>query len=172
MLLASENATLEWHARNFKPTNNLVMWGGDYVRTAGLMRPYSNQGWVVEDDHHKLVGNYLGTCGDDYLVEVQDYGLVPRKGHSLVYYRAEDGRGWLVIDASRYKAVNLRQQPSNKSPVVGTITCDGDGIPEAYPCLGRVNDLDRSLYKYWYRVRVGNKTGYVNASLMLWRPFF
>ena len=56
--------------------------------------------------------------------------------------------------------------------VVGTITCDGDGIPEAYPCLGRVADLDRSLYKYWYRVRVGNKTGYVNASLMLWRPFF
>ena len=173
LLLASENATLEWHARNFKPTDNLVMWGGDYVRTAGLMRAYSNQGWVVEDDHHKLVGNYLGTCGDDYLVEVQDYGLVPRKGHSLVYYRAKDGRGWLVIDASRYKAVNLRQQPSNKSSVVGTITCDGDGIPEAYPCLGRVADLDRSLfYKYWYRVRVGNKTGYVNASLMLWRPFF
>ena len=56
--------------------------------------------------------------------------------------------------------------------MVGTITCDGDGIPEAYPCLGRVADLDRSLYKYWYRVRVGNKTGYVNASLMLWRPFF
>ena len=76
------------------------------------------------------------------------------------------------IDASRYKAVNLRQQPSNKSPVVGTITCDGDGIPEAYPCLGLVPDVDRNLCKYWYRVRVRNKTGYINSSLMQWRPFF
>ena len=75
-------------------------------------------------------------------------------------YSAEKGQG--LVYAKRNSKVNVRQQPSEKSRRVGTIeSADGD-LPRQYPCLGLANG--------WYRVRIGDKTGYVREDLLDWTP--
>ena len=55
--------------------------------------------------------------------------------------------------------INVRKGPSLKSAVIGKIT-EPDGIPDAYPCLGKK--------KGWYKIRFDGKVGYVREDMVEW----
>ena len=166
MLFASEYSAVEWHGRNFRPTSNIEIVSAhtEKMNTSRSLRTDSR--WVVVDAEGMEM-RYIGTCGNQYLVEVQDYGLVPKASSKLKLYNAEHGKGWLVI-APEYTGVNIRERPSAKSPIITTIHSEEGELPEAYPCLDKIEDDDPNVWKQWYYIQVGNKKGYVNANLMLW----
>ena len=113
---------------------------------------------VVVDDQDAIVGQYLFTDGDHYIIEVQDYAEVPVAGHRKVTYSAENGQG--VIYTLRSK-VNVRESPTTQSAVVAVMPTPGDGMaPETFPCLGKTEE--------WYKIRINGKEGYVREDLVEW----
>lgn len=113
---------------------------------------------VVVDDQDAVVGKYLFTDGDHYIIEVQDYAEVPVAGHRKVTYSAENGQGVIYTLRSR---VNVRELPTTKSAVVAVMPTPGDGLPaETFPCLGKSDD--------WYKIRIHGKEGYVRQDLVEW----
>lgn len=113
---------------------------------------------VVVDDQGAVVGKYLFTDGDQYIIEMQDYGEVPVAGHRKVTYNAENGQG--VIYTLRSK-VNVRELPTTQSAVVAVMPTTGDGMaPETFPCLGKTDE--------WYKIRINGKEGYVREDLVEW----
>lgn len=166
VLFASQYSVVEWHGRNFRPTDNIEIVSA-YTNWVGTSQSARRNSQLVVVDGQGSEMRYIGTCGNQYLVEVQDYGLVPKAGHKLELYSVEDGKGWLII-APEYKAVNIRERPSAQSPIVTTIHSEEGELPEAYRCLGKIDDDDPTVWKQWYYIQVGNKKGYVNANLMLW----
>ena len=167
VVLADIYSTVEWHGRNFRPTSNIEILSANSERIGTSQTLRRNSKLVAVDAEGKELGRYIGTSGDRSLVEVQDYGLVPKASSKLVLYSAEDGRGWLVI-APEYTGVNIRERPSAQSPIVTTIHSEEGELPEAYRCLGKIDDDDPTVWKQWYYIQVGNKKGYVNANLMVW----
>ena len=167
VVLADIYSTVEWHGRNFRPTSNIEILSANSERIGTSQTLRRNSKLVAVDAEGKELGRYIGTSGDRYLVEVQDYGLVPKASSKLVLYSAEDGKGWLVI-APEYTGVNIRKRPSAQSPIVTTIHSEEGELPEVYPCLGLISDDDPEQWKEWYHIQVGDKKGYVNANLMRW----
>lgn len=166
VLFASQYSVVEWHGRNFRPTDNIEIVSA-YTNWVGTSQSARRNSQLVVVDGQGSEMRYIGTCGNQYLVEVQDYGLVPRAGHKLELYSVEDGKGWLII-APEYTGVNIRERPNAKSPIVTTIHSEEGELPEAYRCLGLIKDDDPEQWKMWYYIQVGEKKGYVNANLMLW----
>lgn len=168
-LFASGHSTVECHVRNFRPTENIT------ITCIDELKPHNNHFFMtpscmaVVDREGIVRGQYLGTCGDQYLIDAQDYGLVPKEGHQLKACNAEDGEGFLTI-SREYTGVNVRQQPSAKSPVVTTIHRTDGEMPDVYQCHGYYSDNAPMEYKYWYHITVGNKSGYVRSTLMEWNP--
>lgn len=167
ILYALPYCTAECHITNFCPKSNIQITSIN-TETLGTGKTYlrNTTGAVVEGTDGEL-GRYIGTCGEEYLVIVQDYGLIPKTEGKPVLYSAENGQGWIYMDFD-YTGVNIRERPSAQSPIVTTIYTEEGDIPEAYPCLGLVRDSDSKEWKEWFRIKVGDKTGYVNASLMIW----
>ena len=113
---------------------------------------------VVVDEQGAIVGKYLFTDGDRYIIEVQDYAEVPVAGHRKVTYSAENGQGVIYTLRSR---VNVRELPTTKSAVVAVMPTPGDGLPaETFPCLGKSDE--------WYKIRIHGKEGYVREDLVEW----
>lgn len=113
---------------------------------------------VVVDDQGNIIGTYLFTDGDNYIVMVQDYAEVSVAGHRKVTYSAENGQGVIYTLRSR---VNVRESPTTKSPVVAVMPTPGDGMAaETFPCLGKTDE--------WYKIRINGKEGYVREDLVEW----
>lgn len=167
-LLASEHSIIEWHTTNFVPAANMMITCADALMpSAGNRFFLGTSCMVVLNKDEQPVGQYLGTCADQYLIDAQDYGLVPKAGHKVKKMKAENGEGYLVI-RPEYKAVNVRQRPSAKSPIVTTFMREDGELPDVYDCLGIVHDEDAKLIKQWYHIRSGQTTGYINANLLDW----
>ena len=113
---------------------------------------------VVVDNQGNIVGTYLFTDGDNYIVMVQDYAEVPVAGHRKVTYSAANGQGVIYTLRSR---VNVRKLPTTNSAVVTVMPTPGDGLPaETFPCLGKSDE--------WYKIRIHGKVGYVREDLVEW----
>ena len=114
---------------------------------------------MVVNARGEVVGRYVATNETTYTVEIQDTGYVPRIGNHVVTFRAEDGQGIVYRDPSRTGNINVRKGPSTSTPVVAKIP-DLDGVPEAFPCLGKVNG--------WYKIRIDGVVGFVRGDLAVW----
>ncbi len=117
---------------------------------------------MVVDSRGNVVGRYIKTTGNSYEIEVQDTGLVPKRGHKVVTFSAANGQGVVFYAYGHTGNLNVRQRPTTKSPVVTQIIDpQPEGyVPECHDCLGKVNG--------WYKVRVNGKVGYVRADLVNW----
>jgi len=161
-----KEAVLEWHATNFAPKSNMCLYSIDYFMP--WMSPYmaATEGKVVvADDGMKY--RYIGNSGDNYLVESQDYGLVPKSSSRVETYSARNGQGILTIKNKEYKRVNIRKEPSTKSAIVTTVKDKRGELPVVMKCLGMTEKPD-SEWNWWIKVEVNGKVGYVRWDLVLW----
>ena len=159
-----EGNVLEWHSTNFAPKENLHI-EPLYVLKGGV-RGLSNQGRVVVTKDGSEM-RYIADSGDNYFIEVQDYGLVPKAGAKVKLREATKGQGFVYLNSDIRRA-NVRQKPSLKSKVLFTLDNDGE-LPEGYPCLGFVSHKEADgFYKWWYKVNVNGKTGYISEEIANW----
>lgn len=155
---------LEWHATNFAPKENILIESGDAIYP--VKPEYAIDGKVViTEDGMKY--RYLAYTEDSYFIEGQDYGFVPKKGARVEYYEAEKGQGIVYLNGNT-EAANVRTAPTTKSKVLCVIK-SGDGVPDTYPCLGYVSqELPDGSYKFWFKIKVNGKVGYVSRDLVYW----
>ncbi len=113
---------------------------------------------VVVDSAGNVVGRYVRTNADTYTVGVQDIFEVPKSGKRVVEYKASKGQG--VIWCKKIGSVNVYNQKSNESEIIGQLIYEDGYVPETYPCLGKKHG--------WYKTKVNNKEGYVSAELVEW----
>ena len=156
---------LEWHSKNFSPQAGMCIQSVSILRRG--IGDYANTGKVVVTDDG-WEGRYLADAGDNYFAETQEYSLVP-KGRARVELReAEKGQGYVYLRSDIRKA-NVRQEPSLRGKVLFTIDNPEDEIPEYYPCLGYVSHKEADgYYKWWYKVDVDGRIGYISEKLLLW----
>lgn len=156
---------LEWHSKDFSPQSGICIQSvsvlrrgiGDYA-TAGKV--------VVADDGWE--GHYLADAGDNYFVETQEYSLIPKAGARVELREARNGQGFVYLNFDTRKA-NVREEPSMRAKVLFTIENPEDELPECYPCLGLVSHKEADgRYKWWYKVDVGGRIGYISDKLLLW----
>ena len=114
---------------------------------------------VVVKTNGEEVGQYVKTNTTTYTVSNPEEFEVPKAGHKVVTYSAENGQGVLFRNNEKTGNFNVRQQPNTKAPVVARIPED-DTAPMLYPCLGKVNG--------WYKTKVNGKIGYIREDLMWW----
>ena len=162
--------TLVWHKTNFCPNDDMTI-------LTSISSVNDTFGWIVENSKGECVGRYDGDCGDSYLIDVQDWGTVPKEGYKVVKYRAEDGKGCVYIsnkvkyttkNGEKMQIVNVRALPSMKSSIIGTIDELYGDLPTAVDCLGYVPSVDDNSRDKWYKVDIDGKVGYVRADLMYW----
>ena len=114
---------------------------------------------MVVDNNGDVVGRYVRTNETTYTVDVQDTYDVPKAGNHVVTFKASAGQGIVYRNQMRKGNINVRKGPSLKHAVIAKIV-ENDGVPDTYPCLGKVNG--------WYKIRINGKTGFVRADLMKW----
>ncbi len=155
--------TIMWHTTAFRPTSDMCIMSPEWD-PAGAMRKYRTSAKVVIDAQGNK-SRYIGRCGDSYLVDVQDYGLVKQAGSRVVEYSAANAQGILTQNSEEAPRVNVRRRPTTKSAVIATIS-DAEGeLPAVYPCLGYTDGQDDGM---WYKTRVNGRIGYIRQDLMLW----
>lgn len=114
---------------------------------------------MVVDSKGEVVGRYVKTNANSYSIFIQDDFDVPKAGHKVVTFSAENGQG--VVWQKNDGTVNVRSIPSTSGSIVGKITYDPeDGVPMTYNCLGKENG--------WYKIKVNGKLGFVRQDLMEW----
>ena len=114
---------------------------------------------MVVDSKGEVVGRYVKTNATTYTIGVQDDVEIPKEGHSIVTFSAENGQGVVFRDQTRKGNINVRKGPSTKTQVVAKIP-ETDGVPDVYDCLGKENG--------WYKIRIDGKVGYVRGDLVEW----
>ena len=114
---------------------------------------------MVVDENGEAVGRYVHTNATTYTIAVQDDVEVPKEGLRVVTFSAANGQGIVYRKLIRKGNINVRKGPSLKSAVIGKIT-EPDGIPDAYPCLGKK--------KGWYKIRFDGQVGYVREDMVEW----
>jgi len=161
-----KEAVMEWHAMNFAPKSNMCLYSIDYFMP--WMNPYmaATEGKVVVDEDG-MVCRYIGDSGDNYLVETQDYGLVPKSNSRIETYSARNGQGILTIKNKEYKSVNIHKEPSTKSAIVTKIRDKRGELPVVMKCLGMTEKPDNE-WNWWIKVEVNGKVGYVRWNLVMW----
>lgn len=112
---------------------------------------------MVVDRHGNVVGRLISNNANTYTISVQEDSEVSKIGNKVVTFRAKDGQGILY---TQRKNVNIRQQPNLESTVIGQISLKDGYVPDTYPCLGKTDE--------WYKIKVGNKIGYVRHDLVEW----
>lgn len=117
---------------------------------------------VVVDARGECVGKLLRTNATTYTITGQDEFDIPKKGHTVVTYSAENGQG--VLAMKNPGTVNVRSAPTTDAPVIGRLVCYEGDMPDGYPCLGKQNG--------WYRVSDGRNIGFVRADLLEWFPIY
>ncbi len=169
MLFATvcDGDTVTWHGRNFRPASDMYICSPAWD-TDNPYYMYKTADKVVIDKEGN-VSRYLADCGDSYFVSVQDYALVKKKTSRVKEYRADKGQGYVVVNSSQVKkSVNVRQRPDTRSRKIATIAYDEGMVPETYRCLGFVSGDDKEDSWSWYKIKIGNKIGYVRQDLMYW----
>lgn len=152
------NGSAELHATHFKPTEELYLRSSDEMVVFRDIKQTKYEGAVVVNNKTlNCEGRLLRVNADTYTIEVQDEGEIPRKGNTIVIYRAKDGDGSLY--SAMHKVVNIRKEPTTSSPKVGQITYEGD-LPECFECLGLQNG--------WFHVNYFGTEGYVRVDLIDW----
>ena len=111
---------------------------------------------MVVDKKGNVVGRYVKTNATTYTVDVQDTYDVPKAGNRVVTYSAAAGQGIVYRNQERKGNINVRKGPSLNHSVIGKIV-EPDGVPDTYPCLGKVNG--------WYKIRFNGKIGYVREDM-------
>lgn len=114
---------------------------------------------MVVDSKGDVVGRYVKTNATTYTVDVQDTYDVPKAGNRVVTYSAAAGQGIVYRNQERKGNINVRKGPSTRHAVIGKIV-EPDGVPDVYPCLGKVNG--------WYKIRFNGKVGYVREDMAEW----
>ena len=114
---------------------------------------------MVVDSKGDVVGRYVRTNATTYTVDVQDTYDVPKAGNRVVTYSAAAGQGIVYRNQERKGNINVRKGPSTRHAVIGKIV-EPDGVPDVYPCLGKVNG--------WYKIRFNGKVGYVREDMAEW----
>lgn len=115
---------------------------------------------VVVTTGGEVVGRYVKTNANTYTVEGQDDCTVPKAGHKVVVFSAENGQG--VLTCKKPGSVNVRSIPSTSGNIVGKMVYEAGEIPWACPCLGKKDG--------WYKVQLENAVGYVRQDLVDWDP--
>jgi hypothetical protein len=158
---------LEWHNKNFSPKAGMCIQSVSVLRRG--IGEYATAGQVVvTDDGWK--GRYLADAGDNYFVETQEYSLVPKTRARVELREARKGQGFVYLKSDIRKA-NVREEPSMRGKVLFTIDNPKNELPECYPCLGLVSHKEADgFYKWWYKVDVGGRIGYISDKLLLWDP--
>ena len=158
-------STLEWHGTDFAPTENLHI--EPLYLLKGGVPGFSKQGRVVIAPDGSE-SRYIADSGTNYLVEAQDYGLIPKQGATVERREAMKGQGYVCL-ADDVRRANVRQEPSMKGKVLFTVSSTPGEISEYYPCLGFVpQQEDDGFYRWWYKVDVGGRTGYISEQLLIW----
>lgn len=111
---------------------------------------------VVCDDG--TVANYISEDNKEYTACLQDDFTVSKTKAHVVTYRASAGQGW-VLNPNQNK-VNVRNAPSKKGKIIGTLFTRKGYVPDPRPCLGLENG--------WMKIKYGNKKGYVRSELVKW----
>ncbi len=166
MLFASvcPDDTVTWHSLDFCPASNIVITSPEWDHANAYYTHKTSARVVVDNQGH--LSRYLANCGDSYFVEVQDYGLVKKSDSRILDYSADKGQGCLVISSDVVSGcVNVRLRPTVKSRCIATIQYREGFLPDVYPCLGLVFGADGWQ---WYKLKVGNKVGYVRSDLLTW----
>ncbi len=166
MIFASicEGDTVTWHGTNFRPTANIEICSPDWDSKSAYYTHRKSEKVVIDRQGHE--SRYLANCGDSYLVFCQDYGLVKKSEGRVKEYSADNGNGFLVLnDETVTTRVNVRMRPTENSKKIGTIAYRPGELPEVFPCLGYVFEKDKG---FWYKLKLGNKIGYVAEQYMLW----
>jgi len=170
-LFASGGSTVEWHAKNFRPTSNMAINSADQMNTYISPYPYTS-GMVVLDKKGNLMGRYMGHTGKNLLItqgENHEYKLVPQKKNKVVEYSAKEGQGSLSVFYPQYKSVNIRKAPNVKAAKLCTITAS-ETSQLSYPCRGKANDTNPDDVYEWFGIQVGDEVGYVRSDLVRWIP--
>ena len=158
---------LEWHGKDFSPQSGICIQSVSVLRQG--VGSYATAGKVVVTDDG-WEGHYLADAGDNYFVETQEYSLVPKARASVELREARKGQGFVYLKSDIRKA-NVLEELSMKGKVLFTIDNPEDEIPECYPCLGYVSHKEANgQYKWWYKVDVGGRIGYISDKLLLWDP--
>ena len=160
--------TLTWQATHFRPTADMCIEAPTWER--GTIATIGQTSAKVVVDRQGQVSRYIANCGDNYFIDVQDYGLVKKSESHIEEYAAEKGQGYLVINDAMAHRVNVRQRPTTESAIVGQISYHANELPDVFPCLGLVEGQGRSNAWQWFKLRIGNTTGYVRQDLMVWDP--
>ena len=156
---------LEWHSKDFSPQSGICIQSVSVLRQG--VGVYASAGKVVITADG-WEGRYLADAGDNYFVEVQDYGLVPKAGARVEFREARNGQGFVYLNGDTRKA-NVREEPSMRAKVLFTIDNPEGELPECYPCLGFVSHKEADgRYKWWYKVDVGGRVGYISEKLLIW----
>ena len=156
-----DGAVLEWHARNFAPQSDMDIVSIDYYLPSQSKHLNTIESKVVVTADGAQY-RFIGTSGDNYLVEAQDYGLIPKSDARVETFSAENGQGILTIKNN--EIVKIRKLPTTKSAVIATVRDTKGKLPVVMKCLGLVRE---SGY-YWFKVEVDGKSGYVQEDLMVW----
>lgn len=164
-----EGAVLEWHTKNFAPQfdMNIISIDNYLPSQCKYLNTWASKVVMTPDGG---LFRFIGTSGDNYLVEAQDYGLVSKEGARVETFSAENGQGILTIKNREFQSVNIRQQPTTKSDVIGRIKDTRGKLPVVLKCLGvaEERDVNGCLEYYWYKVEVNGKIGYVREDIMTW----
>ena len=117
---------------------------------------------MVVDAEGEVVGRYVRTTSDSFIVSVQDEYPVSKVGNRVVTYSAAAGQGIVYRNQERKGNINVRKGPSTKTAIVAKIADNNiEGyVPDCYPCLGKVNG--------WYKISIDGKVGYVRQDLAEW----
>lgn len=156
--------TIEWHTTNFCPKSNMNITSAIWEEWGYNYRDGATSAKVVECADGEIL-RYTGETEDSYFVNAQDWGFVPKKGCRVVEYKAENGQGCLIPDVPGGGIINVREQPSTDSGIIGKIKSKIFEIPEVYDCKGLVENDDHTK---WFKLEINGKTGYVRSDLMQW----
>ena len=160
----TDGDVLEWHGKDFSPEEGMCIQSASTLRQ-GILEYATTGKVVIDQDGHEA--RYLADSGENYFVEAQDYGLIPKAGARVELREAAKGQGFLFLKNGIRRA-NVRQGPSKQSKVLFTIDNNGE-IPEYYPCLGCVSHKGTDgFYSWWYKVNIGGRIGYISQNLLIW----
>ena len=158
--------TVTWHGKDFRPTDNMYITPPSWDHDNAYYMHRDSEKVVIDKEGNK--GRYLADCGDSYLVMVQDYGLVKKSESRIVEYSARKGNGIVVLDDDVKTRVNVRMLPNEKCKKIGTIAARQGELPEVFQCLGLVHDDTEKWGGLWWKIKFGNKVGYVAQQFMIW----
>ena len=114
---------------------------------------------MVVDNKGNVVGRFVKANASTYTIEVQETTNVSKSGKRVVTFSAINGQGVVYRNQLRTGNIRVRKSPSTSSDIVAKIP-EPDGVPDTYPCLGKVNG--------WYKIKIDGKIGYVREDMACW----